>query len=390
MLNRRTLLKSAVAGVAYAVLPFTTFGAAAREAIGRAHRRGFDGIYERMPTLDLESQLDFMLGLQTFALGDLQAAADARADAILLEHDVKPTADVPLGQALAWFGPDAVIAAQALTMTASQRYKLGRLDHEFRSASDRYLDELDEAQKARSDRIELHPDLAMPAYAQREIHNQPGGYGNPFAGYIYRYGLSGLFSAEAFQDANQRRLALTAPVPADGRMDRILELGCALGQMATALKERFPNAEVWGADASASMLRYANKRAFDLGFDLHFKHTLGEDLDFPDDHFDLVSVYIMFHEVAPDATRAMIRHIARVLRPGGVFYPIDFYTKTAAPVDAKSRFAAWLSARWGHEDWREGYATVDLKAEMERAGLIVTGGPGDHGGLQNFVATKPV
>ena len=390
MLNRRTLLKGAVAGVAYAVLPATTLAAAARNAIRRARRRGFDGIYERMPTLDLESQFDFVLGLQSFALGDLQAAADARADAILLEHDVKPAAEVPLVHALAWLGPDPVIAAQALTMTATQQYKLTRLDHEFRSAGDRYLDELDEAQIARSDRIELHPDLAMPGYAQREIHNQPGGYGNPFAGYIYRYGLSGLFSAEAFQDTNQRRIALTAPVPADGCIDRILELGCALGQMATALKERFPDAEVWGADASASMLRYANKRAFDIGSDVHFKHTLGEDLDFPDDHFDLVSVYIMFHEVAPEAMRSMIRHIARVLRPGGVFYPIDFYTRTAAPADAKSRFAAWLNARWGHEDWREDYATVDLKAEMERAGLIVTGGPGDHGGLQNFVATKPV
>lgn len=387
MLNRRTMLKTAAAGAALTTLPPSISAAAARDALSNAYDRGFNGIYERMPTLDLESHFDFLWGVQKYSLGQQQAIADARADEILIDHGVKPTDEVPIEKVLQWFGPDPVIAATAMTMNASQLIKLARLDQEFSSNADHYLDELDEAQAARADRISLKPDMIMPDYAQREIHNQPGGYGNPFSGYIYRYGLSALFTNHAYQDENQKRVAQTAPVPADGRIDRILELGCALGQMSTALKWRFPKAEVWGADASASMLRYANKRVHDIGVDIHFKHTLGEALDFPDDHFDLVSVYIMFHEVSPDAMRGMIGHIARVLRPGGVFYPIDFYTNAAAPVDAKNRFAAWLNARWGHEDWREPYAEVDLKAEMEKVGLIVTGGPGEG---RNFVATKPV
>ncbi len=387
MLNRRTMLKTTALGAALTTLPASLSSAAARDTLAKAYERGFNGIYERMPTLDLESHFDFLWGVQNYSLSVQQAAADARADEILAEHGKKPSDDVPLESALAWFGPDPVIAAAAMTMNASQLIKLARLDQEFSSNADHYLDELDEAQAARADRISLNPNLVMPDYAQREIHNQPGGYGNPFSGYIYRYGLSALFTNHAWQDENQKRVAATAPIPADGKMDRILELGCALGQMSTALKWRFPQVEVWGADASASMLRYANKRANDIGVDIRFKHTLGEELDFPDDHFDLVSVYIMFHEVSPDAMRGMIRHIARVLRPGGVFYPTDFYTRSPAPVDAKNRFAAWMNARWGHEDWREPYAEVDLKAEMERVGLIVTGGPAEG---RNFVATKPV
>ena len=389
MLNRRTMLKTTAAGTALAAIPSSLSAAAARSLVSAELKRGFDGIYERMPTLDLESHFDFLWGVQSYSLGEQQRAADARADDILAEHGVEPEADVPIEQALAWFGPDPVIAAAAMTMNASQLIKLSRLDHEFSSNADHYLDELDDAQRRRGDKIALQPDMVMPDYARHEIHNQPGGYGNAFAGYIYRYGLSALFTNHAYQDENQKWVAATMPVPADGRMDRILELGCAIGQMSTSLKQRFPAAEVWGADASASMLRYANKRAFDIGADINFKHTLGEELDFPDNHFDLVSVYIMFHEVSPDAMRRMVVHIARVLRPGGVFYPVDFYTKSAAPVDAKSRFAAWMNARWGHEDWRESYAEVDLKGEMERAGLIVTGGPDMPGELHNFVATKP-
>ena len=38
------------------------------------------------------------------------------------------------------------------------------------------------------------------------------------------------------------------PTPADGRVRRVLDIGCSAGQSATAFKERFPEAEVWGVD----------------------------------------------------------------------------------------------------------------------------------------------
>jgi SAM-dependent methyltransferase len=389
MLNRRTLITSSAVGAALASAP----GRAARAALASGPsaqlHRGFEGVYERMPTLDLESHFDFLWGVQNYALTEHKAAADARADALLAAGNLSPEEDVPLERALALFGPDPVIAAQAKAMSASQTIKLRRLDQEFSSNVAHYRAELDEAQARRGDRLQLDPDLVVPEYGRHEIHNQPGGYvGNEFAGYIYRYGLPALYSGHGFQDEHQKQVAMTFPVPADERVERILELGCALGQLSTALKVRFPEAEVWGADSSAAMLRYANKRAYDIGIDINFKHTLGEALAFPDDHFDIVSTYIMLHEVSPDAVRGIVRHSARVLRPGGLFYPIDFYTASAPAMDAKSRYAAWLNARWDHEDWREAYATVDLRHEMQAAGLDVTGGPGAGDGLHNIVGVK--
>jgi hypothetical protein len=44
-------------------------------------------------------------------------------------------------------------------------------------------------------------------------------------------------------------------------------------------------------------------------------------------------------------------------------------SKWSSGTDAKSRFAGWISSRWYHEDWREGYMSVDFDEALTRAGL---------------------
>jgi ubiquinone/menaquinone biosynthesis C-methylase UbiE len=76
------------------------------------------------------------------------------------------------------------------------------------------------------------------------------------------------------------------------------------------------------------MVRYAHKRAVEMGLDIHFAQRLAEDTKFPDNYFDIVHAFIMFHEVPLQNQEAVIREAHRVLRPGGTFLVCDFLTST--------------------------------------------------------------
>ena len=134
--------------------------------------------------------------------------------------------------------------------------------------------------------LELNPDMHIPTYTKHEIHQQPGGYvGSPFAGPVYHYGTNAFYRArniENRQDENHTGLGNQMATPADGRVRRILDMGCGIGQLTIAVKERFPEGEVWGVDVAAPMIRYGHMRAVDLNVDVNFAQRLAEETKFPD------------------------------------------------------------------------------------------------------------
>jgi SAM-dependent methyltransferase len=334
--------------------------------------RGHIGGYERLPSLHAEGVMDFLWGVEAFNSTAHASAADARADAILAEAGIAIAEPVSLERAIDLFAHDPVIASRHKAYLDAQRLKMRLVGAALAPQRDRYLDALDAASLAGPGSLALDADFVVPDYARHELHMQPGGYvGDDLAGYIFRHAIVGLYSGHNFQNEKHASIATAVPVPADGKVVRVLELGCGIGQLALALKDRFPDAQVWGIDTSAPMLRYAHLHATKLGTDIHYVQLSAETTRFPDDHFDLVTASGLMHEIAPEATKAMVHEVARVLRPGGIFYPLDFYTAgSGKPAeDAKSRFATWVSARWYHEDWRDDYGTVDVYAELDKAGL---------------------
>jgi SAM-dependent methyltransferase len=390
MINRRTVLLSGAAASALAAsLPAAQVTAAA--AAASATDRGFDGGYERLPALDLESRMDFIWGVQAWQGATQSHAMQSRMGAILQQRGIAPDQPVTTAEAIALFADDPLIAGYVKLYTTTQQLKFALLTQEFHANEDFYLAELEAAERRGPGSLELHPELEIPAYARRELHMQPGGYvGDAFAGYVFRYAIVGLQNGHNFQDEVFAGLVNFVPMPADGRVRHLLELGCGIGQLATALAGRFPAAEVHAIDTSAPMLRYAHLRATQLQARVAFSQRLGEQTRFPDNHFDVVTVNGLHHEVSPAATRAIIREVARVLRPGGIYYPLDFHTAEPPRSDARSQFGAWWLHRWGHEDWKPDYALLDLRAEMRAAGLLDRDAPTPPGHKPNMMGVKPV
>jgi ubiquinone/menaquinone biosynthesis C-methylase UbiE len=106
------------------------------------------------------------------------------------------------------------------------------------------------------------------------------------------------------------------PIAADfgsARGRKVLEIGCGLGTDGARFAEA--GADYTGVDLTEAAVELARKR-FEL-FDLpgRFQTADAENLDFPDESFDLVYSHGVLHHT-PETKKA-IGEIHRVLRPGG-------------------------------------------------------------------------
>jgi ubiquinone/menaquinone biosynthesis C-methylase UbiE len=394
MFDRRTLFGAAAAAGSFVT---TAFGKKANAKIAEgkdAQPRGAIGRFERLPSQNLEGTQDFLTNFRGWVNATQSRAADARAKEILKANGYKPDDELPMATIVKMMENDPIVAGSARTWISTQQMMWKTLQDEFHANSEKYLAEMEATDKAGPGTLELNPNMNIPDYAKHEIHIQPGGYvGDPFAGHIYLYGTANFFIGRNYQDEIQKEYASFLPLPKDGKVKRVLDQGCSCGQTAVAIKERFPEAEVWGIDVGGPMVRFAHMRAVDIGADVNFAQRLAEDSKFPDNHFDIVTNNILFHEVSAEKAQEILNESFRITRPGGVFYPIDFYTGSPPPKTAYGQYRQWWDHRWNNEVWRLEYANLDFATAMRKAGYIVdeNGPPAGRGGRanRNILGTKP-
>ena len=355
--------------------------------------RGTIGRLERLPTLDLEANEEFITTFRVWVNGTLSHAAAASATETLKAKGVNPDADVSVEKAVDLLKDDQKLAIRHHMWQRMQMLSWDNLKREFHGNYDAYMREMEAADNIGPGKLELNPSIVTHEFATHEIHMQPGGFtGDPFAGHLYHYLTNNFREGNNYQDEVHRRLASVVPVPKDGKVKRILDTGCGIGRMTIALKERFPDAEVWGVDIGAPLVRYGHMRAVDLGVGCNFRHALSEDTRFPDNYFDIVTSYILHHETPADSSVNIFKEVHRILRPGGHYFPIDIHTGTDRGVrkNAHSRFSDWVTHRWNHERWWFEYQSVDFPKEMRKIGFDVDekGPPGYAGDKGNVIAYK--
>jgi SAM-dependent methyltransferase len=362
--------------------------------------RGMDGQLERLPSLDVASNQEFIAEFRTWvqrAPDGLMSAGRKRAREVLQENGFSPDAELSFQQVIELMEQDATMMASARAWLTTQELAWHGVKQLFESNEDACLEELRAAERKGPGTLELHPYRPIPDFAKHEIHMMPGGYvGHGLGGYFYHYGTNGFYMGDNNQDEVQTAVANAAPPPRDGKVKRILDIGCSIGQTTVALKRRFPDAEVWGVEIGGPMLHYAHMRATDLGVDVNFLQALAEDTGFPDGHFDMVVSYILHHEAPNVINTEIIKEVSRVLRSDGTYYPLDFFTSRPAPKDAYRLFHHWWDHRWNNEVWALEHFEYDLVGDLERSGMTVDrNGPGASlmGGPArgpNLFATKRV
>ena len=362
--------------------------------MNKVNKRGIIGRLERLPSLDCESRDDFFNGVRGWHSRVVSPKAKKRFEKILRLKGLDPKKDLELDQILTLIKDDFLINLEALCFLEPKRRAHNNYRIEFEKKSDLYLSELEHYDNLGPGRIEVNPDLKIPHYTKHEIHQQPGGYvGHPFSGHLYHYGTNAFYLArniDNHQDQTHTKMGRQMPSPSDQNVRRILDMGCGVGQLSIALKERFSKADVWGIDVAAPMLRYAHMRSVDLNIKVNFSQQLAEKTTFPDNHFDIVTSYILHHEVPEDISIKIVNEAFRILRPGGIFFPIDFLTGGVSKPNAWFTLKKWIDHRWNNEVWRPSYEKVNLNGAMRSIGFDVNEkGPAAWYRKYNVLATKP-
>lgn len=393
MLDRRTLSQATTAiGSALAAFAGGRKAEAKLPKSADVEPRGTDRRLERLPTLDVESREDFLTHMRIWSSGDVRRAANRRANEILESQGLNPSDPMSYVEAVELLEDDHLIGLSGRSWISIQQIMWKNLQDEFHSNADAYLAEMEAADNTGPGSLELNPEMVIPKYAKLEIHMQPGGYvGDPLGGYVYHYGTNNFWQGRNYQDEMDQLLAESIPVPKDGKVKRILHLGCSVGQLTCRIKEKYPDAEVWGLDVGGPMVRYAHTRAVDLDIDVHFVQRLAEDTKFPDGHFDLVTSFLLFHEVTSEAADEIIKEAHRILRPGGVFFSRDQRDKTRMTTTAMAGYAQYWNWRWNHEVWMMDHLGNDYPKLLTSAGFDVdTETPMKTGGARgSLMGVKP-
>ncbi|CAH1801803.1 unnamed protein product [Owenia fusiformis] len=177
-------------------------------------------------------------------------------------------------------------------------------------------------------------------YAKTFVHFLPGGYLN---GHTVRISYLG---KNKFNLLNKDNL-----VPAikrfhgDRKPKRILDVGTGNCFSALGFAQVFPDAEVIGVDLAAPYIRFCRLWANKLGVkNVKFYQDNGEDLSWPDNHFDIVQYTYVLHEMPAVNARRFLSETLRVLKPGGVMsgFEVPFHDD---PVEQVVNVA---SQTWGY------------------------------------------
>src|SRR6478672_11889501 len=130
--------------------------------------------------------------------------------------------------------------------------------------------------------------------------------------------------AGAQGDAQLRQSYHDVLKPALAEMPQdILDLGCSVGMSTLALQALYPEAKITGVDLSPYFLAVARYRAQERSTNIHWVHAAAESTGLPDASYDLVSTFLMLHELPQSATKQILSEARRLLRPNGYLAIMD-------------------------------------------------------------------
>ena len=246
---------------------------------------------------------------------------------------------------------------------------------------ERTLDDLIERSKQHNSlgTLELDNDVEIPKYLTAyDIHQQPGGYHTEnieddiAPGVVYDISLP-IYSGNSMGDENdllsqaiigymQNYIKLPEP-------ERMLDIGCAIGNSTLPFAKIFPNAEIHGIDVASPCLRYAHARANALGVTAHFSQQNAEQTNFENETFDLITSCLLLHETSHGAIPKIINEAYRLLRPGGWMMHLDVYPFHRQAIEPLYDFLKDWEIINNNENFSGALRNMNLQQIFEDAGF---------------------
>jgi ubiquinone/menaquinone biosynthesis C-methylase UbiE len=146
----------------------------------------------------------------------------------------------------------------------------------------------------------------------------------------------------------------------------ILDLGCSVGMSTFALQDLYPSARITGLDLSPYFLAVANYNSRQRQSKINWRHARAESTGLPDASFDLVSTFLVFHELPQEVAQQILREVRRLLRPGGYFTLMDMNPKSEAYAKMPPYILTLLKST---EPYMDEYFALNLEQELVKAGF---------------------
>jgi len=161
--------------------------------------------------------------------------------------------------------------------------------------------------------------LEMNKYKMREYWNKRATVGVTIYEKVCDYAAPPQFNEIMNKLQKDRLDALLSELP-NIQSKRVLEVGCGIGRWGNFIINK--GAEYTGVDISPKMIEIAKKNV-PKG---HFYVIDGENLNFPDNHFDLVFSITVLHHIPYDKKENLIQEICRVVKEEGYIIIIEGIT----------------------------------------------------------------
>lgn len=152
----------------------------------------------------------------------------------------------------------------------------------------------------------------------------------------------------------------------------IVDLGCSVGMSTFALQEVYPHAKITGLDLSPYFLAVAQYKETiqnpksQIPNTISWVHAAAESTGLPDASFDLVSTFLMCHELPQSATMQIFREARRMLRPGGHLAIMDMNPKSEIYAKMPPYILTLLKST---EPYLDEYFALDIERALVEAGF---------------------
>jgi ubiquinone/menaquinone biosynthesis C-methylase UbiE len=138
-----------------------------------------------------------------------------------------------------------------------------------------------------------------------------------------------------------------------------------------ALQKVYPEAQVTGLDLSPYFLAIANCNLRDRPSPeakdkIKWVHAAAESTGLPDASFDLVSIFLVCHELPQTATKEILREARRVLRPGGHIVIMDMNPQSQIYAKMPPYILTLLKST---EPYLDQYFALDIEGAIADAGF---------------------
>ncbi len=149
-------------------------------------------------------------------------------------------------------------------------------------------------------------------------------------------------------------------------LENILDSGCGTGLSTFILKEIYPEAQIVGLDLSPYFLAVANYQAQQKNYQINWHHSKAEETTLSPESFDLISSFLMFHELPQDASLNILAESYKLLKKGGYLGIMDMNPQSEVYKKMPRYVLTLLKST---EPYLDQYFSFDIEKELIKIGF---------------------